>query len=216
MKGLIQNNLFATYSNVKVFSIFMVLSGVFVIAIANQSLLFGYMLLGMIGFPVNALASIKNEYASKWGKYKLTLPVKRSDIIKSYYLNQIIWILVGILFAAIGMGLSWILHGCPFDNQIDIFPMLALGISISLFTVAVFYTLFYLGGAERSEVFIVISLLIAIGIDLAIVAIINELELFDRGTPNILLGSAILIACSVLTFCISHPITIRIFKRKEY
>lgn len=214
MKGLLKNNFFATCANAKVFSIFMLLLGVFVVAVVSQPLLFGYMLLGMIGFSVNALTSIKNEFSSKWGKYKLTLPVKRADIIKSLFMSQIIWLFVGTLFAGIGMGLSWILHGCPFDLYIDIFKMFALGISISLFMGAIFFPLLYLGSEERSEVFMVIALLCAVGIDLVIVTITNKL--LEPGTTTILLGVAALLICSLLAFSISYPLTVGIFKRKEY
>ena len=57
--------------------------------------------------------------ARKWGKYKLTAPVKRADIVKSYFINQLIWLFVGMIFAGVGPGLSWLLYGCPFDQNID-------------------------------------------------------------------------------------------------
>ena len=50
MKGLLKNNFFAVYANVKVFSIFMFFLGVFVVAVISQPLLFGYALLGTVGF----------------------------------------------------------------------------------------------------------------------------------------------------------------------
>ena len=214
MKGLLKNNFFTTCANAKVFSVFMLLLGIFVVAVVSPTLLFGYMLLGMIGFSVNALASIKNEFSSKWGRYKLTLPVKRADIIKSNFMSRIIWLFVGTLFAGVGMGLSRILHGCPFDRYIDVFTMFALGISISLFMGAVFFPLLYLGSEERSEVFMVIALLCAVGIDLMIVSITNKL--LELGTTTILLGAAALLVLSLLAFSISYPITVGVFKRKEY
>ena len=166
MKGLLKNNFFAVYANVKVFSIFMFFLGVFVVAVISQPLLFGYALLGTVGFSANAITSIKKEYVSKWGKYKLTLPVKRADIIKSYFLSQLIWLLVGMLLGGISVSLSWLLHGCPFDNAIDAITLFAFGVSMNLFTGAFFFPLFYLGGEERSEAFLVISLLRAVGVAL--------------------------------------------------
>ena len=95
MKGLLRNNLYAALSNAKVFSGFMILFGIFAVAVISQSLQISYAMIGIIGFSVNAIAVTKNEYVSKWGKYKLTLPVKRTDIVKSLFLNQMIWLLVG-------------------------------------------------------------------------------------------------------------------------
>lgn len=50
MKGLLKNNYFAVRSNAKAFSVFMLLLGIFVVAVISPSLLMGYALLGMIGF----------------------------------------------------------------------------------------------------------------------------------------------------------------------
>lgn len=117
MKGLFKNNLLTVYSNAKVFSIFMFVLGIFVIAVVSPSLLIGYVLLSIVGFSVIAVTSIKKEFVSKWGKYKLTLPVIRATIVKSYFICQLIWLLVGTLYSGIAVCLSWALHGCPFDNK---------------------------------------------------------------------------------------------------
>lgn len=212
--GLLKNNLYATIPNAKVFSIFMFILGIFVVAVTSQQLIIGYTMVGIIGFSVNALMVVKNEFVSKWGKYKLVTPVKRVDIAKSYFINMIIWLLVGALFAGIAIGLSWRLHGCPFDQPIDILTLFALGVSISLFMGAIFFPLFYLGGAERSDVFLVITLLCAFGIDLVIVTVTNEL--LEPGITTILLGAVVLLVCSLFAFTISYPLTVGVFKRKEY
>ncbi|GFI50451.1 hypothetical protein IMSAGC020_01657 [Lachnospiraceae bacterium] len=50
MKGLLKNNFLTVYSNAKVFSIFMFILGLFVVAVISQPLLIGYVLLSMVGF----------------------------------------------------------------------------------------------------------------------------------------------------------------------
>ncbi|GFI70062.1 hypothetical protein IMSAG249_01889 [Lachnospiraceae bacterium] len=214
MKGLMKNNFYAVLANAKVFSIFMIILGIFVAAVVSQSLLIGYVMTGMVGFSLNAAAVAKNEYVSKWGKYKLTLPVRRADIIKSMYLNHSFWLLIGAAFSGTVTGISWFLHGCPFDIPMDILTMFALGISISLFMGAIFFPLFYLGGTERNEVFLIISLLCAISIDLVIVTVVNDL--MEPGTTSILTGLVILSASSLLAYVLSYPLTLSIFRRKEY
>ena len=214
MKGLLKNNLYATLSNTKAFSGFMILFGIFVVAVVSQSLQIGYVMTGIIGFSVNAIAITKNEFISKWGKYKLTLPVKRIDIVKSLFLNQIIWLLVGTFFVGIEISLSWLFHGCPFDQAIDVLAMFALGVSMSLFMGAVFFPLFYIGGEEKSEVLLIISLLCAFGIDFVIVSVVNDL--LKPGIASIMCGALILIICSLLAFALSYLLTAKIFKKKEY
>lgn len=218
MKGLLRNNFYATLSNGKVFSIVMVLLGVFVAVMDNKipSLIIGYMLLGMIGFSFQSIASLRKESAAKWSKYKLTAPVKRSDIVKSYFISQLFWLIVGILFAGIGVILSVRLHGFPFDRDTDIFMLFVAGIGISLFMGAIFFPLFCLGGEERNEVFLVISLLCSIGIIMGLITLINSLFPSPMTTLQVILGGMLIFACGLLAFALSCPLTIGIFKKKEY
>lgn len=214
MKGLLKNNLYATLSNAKVFSGFMILFGIFVVAVISQSLQIGYTMVGIIGFSANAVLTGKNESSSKWGKYKLTLPVKRADIVKSLFLNQVIWLFAGTVFVGIEISLSWLIHGCPFDQRIDVLTMFAIGISMSLFMGAIFFPLLYIGGEERGEVFLIIALLCAFGIDFAIISVVNDI--LDHGLFCIMFGAAVLIAGSLAAFALSYPLTVSIFKQREY
>jgi hypothetical protein len=151
MKGLLKNNYFAVRSNAKAFSVFMLLLGIFVVAVISPSLLMGYALLGMIGFSLNAIAGLRKESSTKWSKYKLTAPVKRSDIVKSYFISQILWLIVGIAYAGIGVALSIMLHGVTLDRNVDIFMLFVVGIGISLFMGAIFpAVLFGRRGTKRS------------------------------------------------------------------
>ncbi len=217
MKGLFRNNLYAALSNTKVFSGIMLLTGVFVVVVDNKipSLIIGYMLLGMVGFSLNAIASLRKESAAKWNKYKLTAPVKRSDIVKSVFLSQLLWLTVGIAFAGIAASLSVTLHGFPFDRNTDIFMLFVVGISISLFMGALFFPLFYLGGEERNEVFLVISLLCSIAIIMGLTTFINTL--FPNMTiPQLISGGIIILACALSAFAFSYFLTVGIYKKKDY
>ncbi|MDE7478884.1 MAG: ABC-2 transporter permease [Lachnospiraceae bacterium] len=207
MRGLLKNDFLAVYTNAKVFSVFMFLFGIFCAAVTSQSLQMYYIVIGTVGFSMNTVAVLNNEYSSKWGKYKLTLPIKRADIVKSQFLNHLLWLLIGILFVGIELCLSWLLHGFPFEQSIDMLSVFALGISISLFMGAIFIPLFYLGGAEKSTVFLIISVLCAIGIDAVLVNITDASFLF---------GIVMMLVCSSLTFALSYPITVRIFRKREY
>ncbi len=214
MKGLMKNNFFAVYANAKAFFIFMCILGIFVVAVISQPLLIGYALLSMVGFSVNAITGIKREYVSKWGKYKLTLPVQRTAIIKSYFISQLLWLLVGTLYAGIVISLSWALHGCPFDKSIDIVSIFALGICVSNFTSALFFPLFYLGGEEKSDVFLIISLLCGIGAAMGIISVLNFY--LPPGITTILVGAAVLLLCSLLVFALSYPLTVGIYRKRDY
>lgn len=217
MKGLLKNNFYATLSNVKTFSAVMLLSGIFVVLMDNKipSLIIGYMLLGMIGFSLNSIASLRKESSGKWSQYKLTAPVKRSAIVQSYFLSLLLWLIVGMIFAGICVVLSIMLHGFPFDRDTDVFMLFVVGIGISLFMGAIFFPLFYLGGEERNEVFLVISLLCGIGIIMGITTIINTLFPTPMAAIQIILAGVIILASAFCVFLVSCPLTIAIYHKKE-
>lgn len=218
MKGLLKNNFYATLSNVKAFAIVMLLLGVFVVAMDNKipSLIIGYMLLGMIGFSLNSIASLRKESATKWSKYKLTAPIRRSAIVQSYFWSLLLWLIVGMVFAGIGVALSIILHGFPFDRNTDILMLFVVGIAISLFMGAIFFPLFYLGGEERNEVFLVISLLCSIGLVMGLTTSINILFPAPMTTIQIILGGVMILVSALVVFIFSCPLTICVYRKKEY
>ena len=218
MKGLLKNNFYATLSNAKVFAAIMLLLGIFVVAMDNKipSLIIGYMLLAMIGFSLNSIASLRKESAIKWSKYKLTTPVKRSAIVQSYFLSLLLWLIVGMVFAGIGVALSIMLHGFPFDKDTDVFMLFVIGVGISLFMGAIFFPLFYVGGEERNEVFLVISLLCGIGFVMGLTTLINTLFPAPMTTMQIILGGVIIFACALLVFVISCPVTAYVYHKREY
>jgi len=203
MKGLFRNNFFAVWINAKVFLIFMLLFAIVVTIIPEQTLQMYFIMIGIVGFSVIAATAIGNEFSLKWGKYKLTLPVKRTDIVRSLFINQIFWIIVGTLFTGIVTGLSYMIQGFSFDQFSDIFSLFILAVSISFFMGAIFIPMIYLTGEDKIVVFLIISLFCAVGI----AAMLFNIPLF---------GNVIIITCALLLFAVSYPLTISIFKRKEF
>lgn len=212
MKGLLKSNFLAVCSNVKIFALLIALLGIFTAAVVSRSLVIGCALLSIVGFSMISVTGIKKEFASKWGKYKLTLPVNRAAIVKSNFISLLIWLMAGAAFAGVMISLSWGLHGCPFDNTIDTLSVFALGASVSLFAGAFFFPLFYFGGEEKSEAFLVISLLLGIVIAMGIVSTIN----LYMPSITVLLGDAILTVCALFVFILSYPLTVHIYRAKEY
>ena len=203
MKGLFKNNFLAVWTNVKIFLLFMFAMGIVVTIIPNQTWQMYFIIIGIAGLAVNAATVIENEFSSKWGKYKLILPVKRIDIVKSLYINHLLWIMIGVFFVGIIIALSYLLHGVPFEQFEGISGVVVIGISISLTMGAIFIPMIYLAGEDKTIVFLIISLLCAVGI----AAMLFNIPLF---------GSFILIGCSILLFIVYFPLTVSIFKKKEY
>lgn len=218
MRGLLRNNFYTALPNVKVFTGIAVLLGAFVVAMDNAvpSLIIGYALLVIIGFSLISIASVRKESAAKWGKYKLTTPVKRTDIVLSFFMSQLLWLFAGIVFAGLGVALSVALHGYPFDRSTDVFMLFVVGTGISLFMGAIFFPLHFLGGEERSEVMMVVSLLGGIGMMMGLSSLINRVYSGNMTSRQIILSGIFITACSAAAFAASFPVTAGVFRKKEY
>lgn len=217
MKGLLKSNYFATIVNAKVITVIMASLCTLSIVIKNQILLISFVLLSMIGFAVISLASIRKESNSKWGKYKLTLPIKRAAIVQSYYLSLVFWLLWGIFIAGIGIALSILLRGFLFDKNTDIINLYVAGIGISLFMGAIFFPLFHWqGGEERSEAFLAISLILGIGMMIGVSTVINSLFTKPMTTLQTINADILILLWAILVFVFSCLLTIHIYRKRDY
>lgn len=218
MKGLLKNNFYAALPNVKWFAVLLAAFGAFAVAMDNDlpTLVIGYMLLSIVGLSLTSLASLRRESGSKWAKYKLTTPVKRSEIVKSQYLSLLCWLAAGVVIAALGMSLSIALHGMPFDRNTDILMLFTTGVSVSLFMGAAFFPLFFLGGEERSEVVMIASLLAAASVFMGLVTAVNIVFDYKLTLQETVTGAAAINAAAAAVFGLSYPLAVGIFRRKEY
>ena len=216
MKGLLKNNYYAMLPNTKVLLIVVSFLLVLNIGLKNQILMISYVLLCMLGFPLNSVTSLQKESVTKWNKYKLTMPVTRAAIVRSYYVSLLLCLSIGIVFAGVGIVPAIMLHGFPFDKNIDIFMLLVAGASSSLFMGAIFLPLFYSGGEERGEMFLVISVLCGIGIVIGIIVCINMLVPPPVTTMQLILSGIGMLVSALIIFAVSYPLTVAVYHKKEY
>ena len=92
--------------------------------------------------------------------------------------------------------LSYLLHGITFEQFEGISGVLVIGISISLTMGAIFIPMVYLAGEDKTIVFLIISLICALGI----ATMLFNIPLF---------GPFILIGCSILLLSLIHILSKR-------
>lgn len=120
-----------------------------------------------------------------------------------------------ILVFLYGLGLSVAVHGFCLDRNIDVFMLFVSGIGISLLMGAFFFPLFYLGGEERSEVFLFISALGAGTIFMSMVNLVNRWFGDKMSDMEICLAGTALLGAAAVAFLASYAASVRIFRKKE-
>ena len=83
MKGLLKNNFYGVIENLKIALAFVMLVGVLLLITGEATLLSAFSLIAPPIIALLMVSCVRKESASKWEKYKLTLPVRRKAIIES-------------------------------------------------------------------------------------------------------------------------------------
>lgn len=219
MKGLLKNNLYGVIENIKIVFAFITLLGMALLFTGEASLLNIFSLIVAPVVAVLTISCLRKESSSKWSKYKLTLPVKRKDIVKGQYISHFLISLAGMLTVALFILLTVLIHG----NQYfyygfrDAVTLILLGGILSILIGAIAYPLYYLWGAERTEIILVLSVVLSIAVIMGLSIFVN----FFTGSGDVsdtvyYISLSAIMAITVLIFLLSYFLTCQIFKYKEY
>lgn len=219
MKGLLKNNLYGVIENIKIVFAFITLLGMALLFTGEASLLNIFSLIVAPVVAVLTISCLRKESSSKWSKYKLTLPVKRKEIVKGQYISHFLISLAGMLTVALFILLTVLIHGNQYFyyGSRDAVTLILLGGILSILIGAIAYPLYYLWGAERTEIILVLSVVLSIAVIMGLSIFVN----FFTGSGDVsdtvyYISLSAIMAITVLIFLLSYFLTCQIFKYKEY
>lgn len=218
MIGLLKNNFYSTLGSLKLFLGFLLLLSVSVFITGNSILLFAFAAISAPGLSLLSISGLRKESASKWYKHKLNFPVKRKEIVNSFYISHAVWTILGTILTTAIFSITVIVHGNNyFDLGLrDAITLITASGVISLVVGAIFCPLFYYFGAEKTEVLIVIGFAGAVGFLMLLTWIINLMNGFQSVSDfqyyMNLLGVWV---SSIILFILSSCIANIVYKRKE-
>ena len=111
MKGLLKSCFFGIKGNLRVIGAAAVILGGICLIMGDPSAVGIFPFLPAPVLGAAAVACLRRESASRWSRYKITLPVRRRDIVKSQYISHGICALAGMACAGIFLCLALIIHG---------------------------------------------------------------------------------------------------------
>ena len=175
MKGLLKNNFIGVIENLKLLFPLAIILGIIVSITGSASLLSIYSLSITPILLLLVVLCMRKETLSKWDKYKISLPVRRNDIVKSYYIIHLCWCIGGMAIVTFFMFLTVIIHG----NQYfyygfrDAVTLILGGGILAIFIGSFFYPLHYFLGVEKIEITAIISLVVSVAVIVGISLLIN-------------------------------------------
>ena len=207
MIGLLRNNFYGMIGNIKLLLAFFIVFGGALLITGNYTLLSAFTLLTGPTFALLSFSCLRKETASKWNKYKLSLPVKRKDIIKSQFLSHIAWTAFGVLIATAVIALTVLIHGNKFFYYgfRDAITLLIGSGVLALFIGAISYPMFYLWDAEGNEAIIAISIIASIGITTGLSWLVNAINGFNNQITDFeyYMSVIFILAIAIVIFALS-------------
>lgn len=155
MKGLLKSCFFGIKGNLRVIGAAAVLLGGICLIMGDPSAVSIFPFLPAPVLGAAAVACLRRESASRWSRYKITLPVRRRDIVKSQYITH---------------GNIYFYYGFR-----DVLTLILGGGILALFMGAIAYPLYYWWGEEKTEIIIALAILGAVAVILALSMGINFL-----------------------------------------
>ena len=198
MKGLLKNNFYGMIENLKIALVFVLVLGVVLLL---------------------SMSCLRKESSSKWEKYKLTLPVRRKEIVKSQYISHLLLSLSGTVFVALFLSITVFIHGNKYFYYgfRDAITLIVGGGVLGILIGAFAYPLYYVWGAGKTEVISVVSALGAVAVIMVLSIMVNIISGDDAVSNTLYYASLIvMLFISLFTFGVSYILSCSIFKHKEY
>lgn len=214
-----RNNFVGVIENIK--WMFLLIAGVgAALCVTGSSLLLNvFSLASAPALAVMSAACFRKEALSKWNKYKLSLPVRRREIIQSYYIGHLIWCGAGMVVTAMFMALTVLIHGNQYFyyGLRDAVTLIIGGGVLATLTGSVSYPMLYALGEEKTEFAVAASVAGAIAVVVGLSGLINILA-GDGGISDrtYYLSLSLIVAVTGISYFLSYRLSVVLFRQKEY
>ncbi len=213
MRGLVRNNFYSLGSNLQLSFVVATFLMFVPIVIGEETLIPMVLAIQSFIFIANSGSALNVDITSKWSNFEITLPVKRSDIVKARYISFSVLLLFGLFFSVITSIFTAFVFQTISVNTLA--SGIMFGVSLSLITAALMYPIMLKIGTEKNEIIIFICAGIAVGIYMLIVLMLspfsNEAVPF-REKP---LVNIVCTISAVVLFYVSYFVSLAMYKRKE-
>ncbi len=215
MKGLIRNNFYMVSGSMHL-TIILSIVGIVIGALTNKMIVSAVIGGQLGGFGALAATAIQKDATSKWCRFELTLPIKRTDVIKARYISFLLFISIGLVLAVI----TAIVHIVTLDittGAVADYERLSyaftFGVAFALSIPTFLVPLILIFGVDKNEILLFISVGIGMALFVGASAIVG-LVLPAQYNTNLIFRTTYLLF-SIIMLIISYFVSLQVYKRKE-
>ena len=207
MKGLLKNNFIGVIENLKLLFPLAIILGIIVSITGSASLLSIYSLSITPILLLLVVLCMRKETLSKWDKYKISLPVRRNDIVKSYHIIHLCWCIGGMAIV------TFFMFHYGFRDAVTL--ILGGGI-LAIFIGSFFYPLHYFLGVEKIEITAIISLVVSVAVIVGISLLINTFIAGNVSDTTYYISLIVIAIITSISYVCSYLLSAFIFSSKEF
>ncbi len=221
MLGLMKYNYHATWSSVRV-ALILCLSLIFVVVTLQAALVFSLavsLVCMMFSFCIFG-TSDHVDSATLWASFEFLLPVEKKKIVLAKYVSFLIFLLIGVCTGFIILLLQYILRPDLPLSTLFLDMLLGVGVGLGFGATLLVETSASKSGENQGVyglLFLLapLFLLILVGFGVAKWHQVSLVQLFlDKSIYRIALY--IFVPASVLLWLVSYPISVKLYKTKEF
>lgn len=216
MKGLLRNNFYSIAGSLKIAVVVSLIAIILVAIIGFFYQIGDTLLLSVIGgilggFGGLAADAIKKDVNCKWNRFEVTMPITRKNIISARYLSFLLYILIGLSLATLGVLLFFIATG-SMDLEVLNYTFVFV-IAFALLIPTFIYPLVLIFGSDKNEILIIISVVLALIFSFGSGLLISYLFRYVGDSALIFRIAPLII--SIILFGLSYLFSLWYYRKKE-
>jgi hypothetical protein len=213
MKGLLLDSFYKTIVGMKLLlCVLAIISAIIIGFVQNQTIVQAYVFIIVVSVAAFSLSSVRKDADSRWNQYEMTLPLKRKTIVRCKYVSFLLWVMIAVILTIAFIGIVVNTKGIQsFDfGMRDILTLLSVAGALAIQMGSFYFIGLYALGFEKSDVLVILSLILAIGVNLLLVGFLNSKNV------SIEAGREILLLVAAALFILSYNMANVLYGRNEY
>jgi len=206
MKGLITYSFYAIDKSLISELVLLLVLGILFMVTENIMFYNFFVMSALAAAPYIFLS--KSGDSSKWDRFQISMPVKRTEVIKALYLAVILLMLPGIPLIGIIWGLGYVMHESAYSFEF-IMPALSAG-SVLTWVALLFPLSFTKIGRNNEQILFIVCMGAAVGIMMGVLFGAIWLDIPNNILPLVMIGIASII------YIISYVITKGIYAKVDF
>lgn len=168
--------------------------------------------IGIVGPPYVVLMSMGGSKYPKWERFQMSMPIKRSDLVKSQYFNMAIASTLGIPIVTIVTVISYQMHSQLFGgNLVSALIGICAHVAVPLIMLGLLFPIASTRlGEGREEGVTFVCFLLAFAMPLLISMASNRLGLSEWMPPLISFGT------SMVIYLVSYAVTKGLYAKMDF